>query len=442
MRGPSGSIRLHACEGRASLSFAVTDSPHWKSKTALFLASQVLSLLGSSLVQYALMWHVTLATKSGLVMTLFVVCGFVPTFLMSPFGGVWADRVERRRLIMVSDALIALATLILAVVLSAGGDALALIMVTAAVRAVGTAVQTPAVAAFLPQLVPQNRLTRVNGLLSSIQAGIMLVSPILSGALMSIWPLYRVFLIDVVTAALAITILAVFLKVPPHQKASEAQGVSYFADMKLGFVHIRDHKYLVSFFTFVGVLLLLMVPAALLTPLQVARSFGSDVWRLTAIEVVFSVGMMAGGGVMSAWGGFGNRMHTMLAATLVMAICTVLLGLLASFWAYLIPMGIFGVVIPFYNTSSTVLLQEHVEEKYMGRIFGVFTMLMTSMMPLGMLAFGPLTEVVRIETLLVVTGAGMAALALVFLRDTRLLAAGMPTEKRQETVPAAASPPA
>jgi DHA3 family macrolide efflux protein-like MFS transporter len=408
----------------------MTNNQSWKRKAGLYLSSQALSLFGSSLVQYALMWHVTLATKSGFMMTLYVICGFIPTFLLSPFAGVWADRMDRKKLIMLSDGLIAMATLALALVLLSGAEALPLIMVTAAVRALGTAVQGPAAGAFLPQFVPAERLTRVNGLFSSLQSGIMLVSPILSGALMTVWPLYRVFLIDVVTAALAISILAFFLRVPPHAKAAAPQAVSYFADLKLGLRYIRCHPYLVSFFTFVGTLLLLFVPAAFLTPLQVARSFGPEVWRLTALEVVFSVGMMAGGGVVSLWGGFRNRVHTMLMATFGMAVCTVLLGLVPSFWAYLIPMGLFGLIMPFYNTSATVMLQEHIEAEFQGRVFGLFTMLMTSLMPLGMLAFGPLAEAVRIEILLLATGGGMILQGFLVLRNKRLLAAGLPTDER------------
>lgn len=397
----------------------------WKAKAGLFLTSQILSLFGSSLVQYALLWHVTLATKSGLLMTVYVVCGFVPTFLLSPFGGVWADRLDRKRLIMIADGTIALATLVLALVLHTGASALPLIMVTAAVRALGTAVQGPAVSAFVPQFVPQARLMRVNGLLASAQAGIMLLSPVVAGALMSIWPLHRVFLVDVVTAALAIAIL-LLLDVPPHEKARGPQQVSYFADLKAGFVHVRNHPYLVSFFSFIAAVLVLLVPAALLTPLQVTRSFGAEVWRLSAIEVVFAVGMMAGGGLMSAWGGLRNRMHTMLLATFVMAVCTILLGLLPSFWWYLGAMALFGVALPFLNTSSTVLLQEHVAPELQGRVFGVLTMLMTSVMPLGMLVFGPLAELVRIESLLLATGAGMAVVSLLVFRSRRLLEAGVP----------------
>ena len=413
------------------------DAPQsWKRQTALFLTSQTLSLFGSSLVQYALMWHVTLATKSGWVMTLFVLCGFVPSFLVSPFAGVWADRMNRKRLIILSDGAIALATLVLALVFIAGQEALWLVMVTAAIRAVGQAVQGPAVGALLPQFVPPEQLARVNGLSSSLQSATMFASPILSGVLMTVWPLELVFFLDVGTAALAISVLAFFLKVPPHAKASAPQTVSYLADLKLGFRYVRDHRYLVSFFVFVGVLLLFLGPAAFLTPLQVARSFGSDVWRLTAIEVVFSAGMLAGGVLIAVWGGWRNRVHSMLFATAIMALCTLLLGVLPNFWVYLIPMGVFGIAMPYFNTAAAVLIQEHVDPDYLGRVFSIFTMLTTSMMPLGMLLYGPLAEVVRIEVLLLITGAMMTLLAAAMLFDKRLLQAGTPQSHAIDEPPA------
>jgi len=406
------------------------DPKAWKRNATIFLATQALSLLGSSLVQYALMWNVTLSTKSGVMMTLYIICGFVPTFLLSPFAGVFADRFDRRKIIMLSDGLIALVTLVLALALSlAGGrQALWLMFLAAAIRSMGSAFQGPAVGAFLPQLVPEGKLTRVSGINGSMQSVIMLVSPMLSGALLSLAPLQTVFFIDVVTAAIAIGSLALFLPVPPHEKALRKQEVSYFEDMKLGFRYIRGHRYLLSFFAYLSLFLFFVTPAAFLTPLQVTRSFGADVWRLTAIEIAFSAGMMAGGGIIAAWGGFKNRIRTMLLSNLVMALCTIALGLVPIFWLYLVFMGLFGVAMPFFNTPSAVMLQEQVETSYLGRVFSVMTMLSTSLMPLGMLVFGPLADLVPIERLLLGSGAILLAMAIGLPFNRRLLEAGRKPE--------------
>lgn len=404
----------------------------WKRTTAIFLTSQALSLFGTALVQYALMWHVTLTTKSGVLMTVYILCGFVPAFLVSPFAGVWADRLDRKRLLMISDGSIALVTLLLALVLQTGGQSLTLIMITAAVRAVGQAIQMPAVGAFLPQFVPADQLTRVNGISSTIQSATFFGAPVLAGFLMSVWPLQWVFLLDVCTAVVAIALLAFLVHVPPHERAAGPVTVSYFDDLRAGFSYIRGHAFFVAYFLFVGVLLVLIAPAAFLTPLQVTRSFGSEVWRLTAIEMVFSVGMMIGGAVISSWGGFSNRVHTMFLATAIMGTCTLLLGFMPNFWVYLVPMGVFGVALPFYNTAAMVLVQEQSEPEMLGRVMGVFSMLQTSMMPLGMLLFGPLAEVVRIEWLLVGTGAAILAQLAWVSRDRTLVQGGLPRPDRQQ----------
>ncbi|MBL0939062.1 MAG: MFS transporter [Gemmatimonadaceae bacterium] len=400
----------------------------WKRTATLFLVSQALSLFGTALVQYALLWHVTLTTKSGVVMTVYILCGFVPAFFVSPFAGVWADRMDRKRLMILSDGTIALVTLLLALVMQRGGQggqAMWLIMLTAAVRAVGQAVQMPAVGAFLPQFVPPDQLTRINGIQSTIQSATFFGAPVLAGFLMSVWPLAWVFLLDVVTAAVAIAMLAFLVHVPPHERAAKAEHVSYFEDLAAGFVYVRGHRFFLAYFAFVGGLLILVAPAAFLTPLQVTRTYGSDVWRLTAIEMVFSVGMMIGGALMAAWGGFRNRIHTMFLSTGIMGACTVLLGVMPNFWVYLVPMGVFGLALPLYNAAAMVLVQEQSEPELLGRVMGVFTMLSMSMMPLGMLIFGPLAEVVRIEWLLIATGAAMLLQLLWVSRNRTLVEGGL-----------------
>jgi DHA3 family macrolide efflux protein-like MFS transporter len=220
-------------------------------------------------------------------------------------------------------------------------------------------------------------------------------------------------------------------------KAQKGQGFSYFKDMTDGFKYIREHRFLVGYFVYVGLFLWMVTPAAFLTPLQTTRRFGEDVWRLTALEILFSAGMMLGGMAIAAWGGFKNRMKTMVISNVIMALCTLALGLVGEFWLYLAIMGIFGVSIPFYNTPSMVMIQEHVEEAYMGRVFSVMTMVSTSLMPLGMLVFGPLADIMRIETLLLGTGAAMLVLAAAVLGRKRLMAAGLPKiEPKIEAAPA------
>ncbi|MNO33514.1 enterobactin exporter EntS [compost metagenome] len=399
---------------------------NWKKNIVLFLTSQTISLFGSSLVQYAILWYITLNTQSGLMMTISIICGFVPTFLLSPFAGVWADRYSRKMLIILSDSCIAAATLILALLFLMGYDEMWLLFVVSAVRALGTAVQTPAVGAMLPQIVPEEQLTKVNGTNGSIQALIMLLSPMLSGALLTVASIEVIFFIDVITAALAVATMLLFVKVPLHAKAAAEQTLSYFNDMRQGFSYIKQHNYIRTFFIFMAFFLILAAPVAFLTPLQVTRTFGDDIWRLTAIEITFSIGMMLGGLILAGWKGFRNRVYTMTMSSLAMGAFTFALGIVPVFWIYLLFMGLVGLAMPFFNTPSTVLLQEKVEPDYLGRVFGVLGMISSSMMPLGMLIFGPLADVVKIEWMLMLTGLLMFVQGFFLLGSKVLVKAGEP----------------
>ena len=401
----------------------------WKKDIVLFIASQTISLLGSSLVQYAIMWHITLNTKSGVMMTIFIICGFLPTFFLSPFAGVWADRYNRKTIIILADLFIAVTTLLMALLFMLGYQSIVLLFVMSAFRAVGTGVQNPAVGAFIPQIVPEDKLTKVNGANGSIQAVITLVSPMVGGALLTMSTLEAIFLIDVFTAAAAVLTLLLFLKVPAHAKAQEVQESSYFKDLHEGIVYIWNHSYVKKYFIFCAVFFFMLAPIAFLTPLQVTRSFGSDVWRLTAVEVAFSIGMILGGVVIASWGGFSNRIYTMALASFVTGICTLALGVVPLFWIYLSIMGIVGTTIPLFNTPSTVLLQEKVEADFLGRVFGVLNMIASSMMPLGMLVFGPIADAVKIEWMLIGTGFVMFVQGFFLIGSKDLVEAGRAKDK-------------
>jgi len=205
-------------------------------------------------------------------------------------------------------------------------------------------------------------------------------------------------------------------------------------DLRDGFAYVGTHTFVKRFLVFCAVFNFAAAPVACLTPLQVTRSFGNDVWRLTAIEIVFSVGMTLGGVVMAAWGGFGNRVKTMALSSFIVGVTTLALGLVPSFWVYLAIMGLCGVAMPIFNVPASVLLQETVEEAYMGRVFGVLGMISSVMFPLGMLVFGPVADVVPIEWLLVGTGAAIFAMGFFLLASKALIAAGEGRVGRGETI--------
>ena len=185
----------------------------WKKRVALFLVGETITTFGSFLVQYAIMWHLTLTSKSGVVLALAAVFGFLPQAIVSIFAGVWADRVNRKVMLIVSDSVIAIATLGLALLMLSGIDDLWLIYLVMAVRSVGAGFQMPAISALIPQIVPADNLMRVNGINSSIQSSLTLLAPVAAAGVYSTMSLVGILFIDVITAAIGIFMIS-FVAVP------------------------------------------------------------------------------------------------------------------------------------------------------------------------------------------------------------------------------------
>lgn len=390
---------------------------HWKQKISLFLTSQAISLLGSSLVQYAIIWYITLTTQSGVMMTLSTLCGVIPQVIISPFAGVWADRYNKKMLIMVSDGMIAISTLIIALCFLAGIDSVWLLFVVLAIRSLGTGVQTPTTTAFIPEVVPEGKLMKINGINSTIQSIMLILSPALSGALLANFDLGYIFFIDVITAVIGIGIFS-FVTVPFRKK--NAEKIDYFQSIKEGISYTKENKLITKMLVYLMIFNFLIVPFATLTPLLVTRTFGAEAWYLTVNEMVFFVGSIIGGVLISTWGGFHDRVKTIGIACLICGLFGILLGMPFHFVFYLVCIGVMGITMPFMNTPFITMFQETVDTDKQGRIFALITMLTGAIMPLGMILYGPLADIVKIEYILIITGVLFVVGTCILLRDQTL----------------------
>lgn len=377
----------------------------WKKRTALFLGGQAVTLFGSSLVQFAMIWFVALKTSSGFWVSMLTVCAYLPQFLVSFFAGVWADRYSRKLLIIISDASIAVATLALALALpyvKSDTVMLTAILVVSAMRSVGAGIQTPAVGALLPQLVPQEQLMRVNGINSTIQSIVQFAAPAAAGALLSISTLNSTLFIDVATAAVGIGIL-VCLAVP-KQPNQQQEKPSVFADLVSGIRYAIGDGFLWKLFALFGAFIFLCVPAGFLASLFVSRTYGNEYWYLTVVELVGFAGMTAGGIIVGAWGGFKNRMKTLLVGMAVFGALAIGMGAVNNFYIYLGLMLLYGIALTFVQTATTTLIQERSDPQMLGRMFGFFGAIFSGFLPIGMVVFGPLADIVSMQLLMILSG--------------------------------------
>ncbi len=391
----------------------------WKRRTLLFLISQSVTLFGSTLVQMAIVWYVTLETGSGAWVSALTVCAYAPQFLMSFIGGVWADRYSRKALIILADSVIAAVTLALMLLMphiTGSAPLLWAILLVSVLRSLAAGVQTPAVNAVLPQLVPGSQLMRYNGINATMQSAVQFAAPAAAGAVLTFSTLRSSLLIDILTAAVGVGLLAC-LAIPRQEAAP--QGGSLLADMKLGVRYAFSSPFLGRLLLIYGLFIFLSVPAGFLATLLVSRVYGDSYFYLTAVELVGFAGMAAGGVLMGAWGGFAKREKTLLLGLAAFGLLAVGMGVSRQFYLYLALMLLYGIALTMVQTASTTLIQERAEPAMQGRVFGLLGSMYAGFLPLGMAAFGPLADAVPLQWIMAGSGLALMLIAAGFRLDAR-----------------------
>ncbi len=380
-------------------------------QAALFLASQAITLFGSTVVQMAVVWHVTLVTASGAWVAAFYVCSYLPQFLMSFWGGAWADRFDRKRFIILPDAAIAVVTLVMYLlmpVLNSQPALLGALLLMCALRSVGAGVQTPAVNAAVPSLAPPDQLMRYNGLNATMQAIVQFAAPAAAAALLSAHTLRAVLPVDVFTAVAGIGLTAL-VRIPKPKAADGTKAVS--AGMREGLRYAMAARPVGVTLGVYALFIWLSVPAGYMAGLLVRRTFGDTYWYLSAVEIAGFAGMAGGGLLMSAWGGFKRRARTLAAGLAAFGALAIGLGMARWFPLYLVLMALYGVALTMVQTACTTLLQEQARRDMQGRVFGLMSSLYAGSLPLGMAVFGPLADAVPLAWVMVFSGAALLALS-------------------------------
>ena len=384
----------------------------WKRQAVLFLIGQCITLFGSTLVQMAIVWYVTIQTSSGVWVAAFTICAYLPQFLISFVAGVWADRHSRKKLIIGADSLIALVTFLMVLAIPHIADkaiVLYCLLAMSVIRSFGAGIQTPAVNAVIPQLVPEDQIMRFNGINATAQSVIQFAAPAAAGALLTINTLSSTLLIDVATAIVGIGFLSAVM-IP--KQAIQSTEASVWKDMKIGMKYTLSDKLIGKVLTVYGLFIFLCVPAGFLSQLFVSRVYGETYWYLTAVELAGFIGMVAGGLLMSIWGGFKSRVTTICAGLIVFGSLAIGMGLSKRFALYLTLMIIYGVAITMVQTATTTLIQEKAETSMQGRKFGLLGAMYSGFLPVGMAIFGPMADEIPLQWIMVGSGVALIVLSI------------------------------
>ncbi|RGZ01783.1 MFS transporter [Clostridium sp. AM58-1XD] len=385
----------------------MNEQKNWKRQAALFLISQNLSIFGSSVVGFSIIWYITLKTSSGIWITAATIATLLPQVIVSLWAGVVADRYDRKWIIMISDSFTAVATLAAFLAFQAGKESVAFLIVVSFLRSMGGGFQAPAVNALYPQIIPESHLVRINGINQTANNILLLISPAVGGLILGTMGIKWTFLVDVTTAAAAVMIMS-RMKME-EKKAADREKSTVMQELKGGISYTWRHPFLRVLMICYAVTFILITPASFLSPLMVSRTFGEEVWRLTANEMFWTAGSIAGG-IMIAWKGDFNNKITAIAVSLSgFGITFALMGFTGQFWLYLMLDCICGIFLPFLITAQTVVIQKHTDMDYMGRVFSLLQFVSQGVMPVAILGFGPLGDMVKIQTIIIVCGILLAA---------------------------------
>ncbi len=368
---------------------------------------QAISLLGSQLVQFALIWWLTQTTGSAMVLALASLAGMLPQVVLGPFVGVLVDRWNRRLTMMLADAAVALATIVLAYLFWADAVQTWHVFVILFIRALGGGFHHPAMQSSTSLMVPEAQLTRIQGLNQALNGGMNIASAPLGALLLSVLPMQGILAIDVVTAVFAITpLFFIAVPQPPKQSVSPEDKSSFWADMEAGLRYVKGWPAILVLMGMAMMINLVLSPTFSLMPLLVTDHFGGDAMQLGFLDAAAGAGIIAGGLLLGVWGGFKRRIFTSLVGLIGIGAGTLLIGFAPanSFFLAVVGAVLVGSMLSLANGPIMAIFQACIEPEMQGRVFTLLGSLASGMAPLGLVIAGPAADMLGVRAWFIVGG--------------------------------------
>ena len=383
--------------------FSVKDGKPWKTRFFTIWSGQALSILGSQLVQFALIWHLTVKTSSATVLATASLVGMLPGVILGPFVGTLVDRWNRRWIMLLADSVVALATITLVVLFALDIVAIWQIYVVMFVRSLAGSFHGNAMSASTSLMVPVENLTRIQGINQMLNGGLNVVAAPLGALLLDVLPIQGILIIDVATALTAILPLC-FVQVPQperiaNKKRQHTAQATVWQDFKAGFRYLLGWPGLliVSLMT-VGINFTI-IPAFSLLPLMVKDYFGGNAIHLSWVESAMGLGIILGGALLGVWGGFNRKILTSMMGLMGMGVGTLIIALAPTSAISLAVGGalIVGLMNPITMGPFFAVLQSTVEPDMQARIFSLLWSISGGMAPIGLMVAGPVADRVGIQ---------------------------------------------
>ena len=382
---------------------------------------QALSLVGSALAQFVLIWWITVEVGSTSALAFAGIVALLPQALLGPLGGTLADRFSRRALMIVSDVVTAACTLVLIWLFQTGQVQLWHLYTMMLIRSSMQAFQSPAAAASTAMLVPPEWLGRVAGLNQILQGVMAIAAAPLGALLLAFLPFQGALLVDVVTALLGVVPLLVFAIPQPERPETHQSGL--WADFVSGARVVLHNRGLLLLYGLVTLVTMTIMPIFMLTPLMVRQHFGGGVNEVAFMEGLSGIGIIVGGALITAVPIFRSRIVAVLVSFAVVCLMPTLVGLTPSsmLWLAAVWWALSGVTFSTGNAPLLALIQTGVPNLLQGRVISLLQTLMGLAAPLGLALAAPLGDLIGVRGVFIVGGAVSALICLLGFASPSLL---------------------
>ena len=407
---------------------AAFDFPHWKPKFFAIWSGQAISLFGSRIVQFALVWWLTTKTGSATILATASLVALIPEIVLMPIAGVYIDRWNRRRVMIVADALIALASLWLAFMFWRDSVQVWHIYLIMVIRSIGGAFHWPAMQASTSLMVPKEHLTRVAGMNQTLFGVLGIFGPPLGALCMEFFKLHTVMLIDVGTALTAILPL-LFVIIPQPKRTDIEEGAphpSMWVDLRFGLRYVVTWRGLALLIGMALLFKVALTPAFTLFALLVKDVFNGGAVQFSLVETFMGVGMLAGGILLSVWGGFKGKHGRILTALPSLALSGAFLVIIGftpgtAFWLLLLCCFLVGLFLPLVDGPFMAVLQSSVDPEVQGRVFTMVGSLLNLSGPVGLALAGPVSDALGVQVWYVIAGllTAASAIGMLLMPDVR-----------------------
>ena len=398
----------------APLSAAGRELPkRWLAIIATIWGGQAASMITSYAAGYAVVWYITETTGSAIMLAAAAICAYLPQGLLSPFGGVIADKHNRKTVMIVADLSVGIVSLGLGIVILFGQVSFPLLMILVIVRSIGQAFHGPAMMAAMPLLVPEKHLLRINTLDQLLISIASVGAPAFGIFLYTTVGFYSVMFLDFFGAVIAVAGLAL-AKIPTvHDDATDNQHV--LANMRDGWRTLASTRGLVILIAGITVGMMAFAPLGAVFPLMTYDHFNGDGYMASLVEAAFGIGMIVGSVILMAWGGGKHLARLMAVAAFIVGVTTTACGFLTSdmFPAFAVLCTVMAMACAWFNGPLITLVQKNVPAEKTGRALGFTTAAIGLASPVGVALGGVLAEAIGIAPFFVLDGLVCVVLGLV-----------------------------